>query len=145
MTNKSIGVTPWRRTVGRGLNVCGETCQTDECEIGGTKVHCLLDNGSNISPVKKSILDAIVNDWQNVLPRQNRGGKLVGITGDERGTIGCFEVPFTLGGLEIRPARFVCTNRLMLPVAGIFGQDVLRVRTSICSSARVFCTSANQG
>lgn len=108
------------------VNVCGETSPIVACEIGGAKVHCLIDTGSRVSLVKKGTLDVILKDWQNVLPKKDRAGKLVGITGDALDTVGCFEIPLTLGGHEIRPACFVCTDGLVLPVAGIIGQDVLR-------------------
>lgn len=107
------------------VNICGEASPVVECGLNGALLKCLIDTGSKVSLLRHSALDEAMPDWKQKLRRVEQKANLVGITGDTLETVACCEVPVSLGGRHFTARFFICTEKAMLPVAGLIGQNIL--------------------
>lgn len=110
------------------VRFCGEASPIIAGRVNGRSLRFLIDTGSKVSLLRESAFHEITGGL-DVLPRCHEFARtrLAGITGEELGTRGCYNVPFEIGRTKFSHPCFVCTDNANIPVAGIIGQDLLRM------------------
>lgn len=97
-----------------------------QCQVGTTVAEFIIDTGSKVTLMKESVLRNLKGGAPFSLSEAHAHTELIGITGKPLKTSGCFDVPFKIGTTTFQHPCFACADDVMLPVAGIFGQDVVR-------------------
>lgn len=108
------------------VRLCGESSPIVQCRVGTTVAEFIIDTGSKVTLMKKSVLRNLKEGAPLSLSESHAHTKLIGNTRKPLKTMGCFDVPFKIGTTTFQHPCFACTDDVMLPVAGIFGQDVVR-------------------
>lgn len=97
-----------------------------QCQVGTTVVEFIIDTGSKVTLMKESVLRNLKGGAPFSLSEAHAHTELIGITGKPLKTSGCFDVPFKIGTTTFQHPCFACADDVMLPAAGILGQDVVR-------------------